>query len=96
MHQVLKELNRVTKDESLIIFIVGDRKRGKQITNGGDFFSEIWAPSYILEREYSGTSSQVFDKLNKTKRKEQIVVWEKEEGEVLKYGKEFHTEQQNL
>ena len=96
MHRVLKELNRVTKDESLVIFIVGDRKRGKQITNGGDFFSEIWAPSYILEREYSGTSSQVFDKLNKTKRKEQIVVWEKEEGEVLKYGKEFHTEQQNL
>ena len=92
VHQVIKELNRVTKDESLIIFIVGDRKRGKEIINGGDFFAEIWTPSYILEREYRGTSSQVFDKLNKTKRKEQIVVWEKEEGAVLKYGKEFRTE----
>ena len=92
MKQVLKELDRITKDNSLIIFVVGDRKRGKKIINGGDFFSNIWEPSYILEREYNGTSSQVFDKLNKTKRKEQIVVWEKEQGKVLKYDKRFCTD----
>lgn len=93
MRQTLKEINRITKDDSLIIFIVGDRKRGKTITNGGDFFSKIWEPSYILERSYKGSSSQVFDKLNKTQRKEQIVVWEKVNGEVVKYGKEFQTNQ---
>ena len=91
MSLVLKEIDRVTKDDSLIVFIVGDRKRGKKITNGGEFFADIWSPSYILEREYSGTSSQVFDKLNKTKRKEQIVVWEKKDGKVIKYDKRFST-----
>ena len=91
MAEVLKVIDKITKDDSIIVFVVGDRKRGKNITNGGDFFSEIWEPSYILEREYKGSSSQVFDKLNKTKRKEQIVVWEKVNGEVVKYGKEFYT-----
>ena len=87
MQLVLRELNRVTKDDSLIVFVVGDRKRGKNIVNGGQFFSEIWEPSYILEREYKGTASQVFDELNNTKRKEQVVVWEKVDGQVIKYDK---------
>ena len=91
MREVLLLIDKVTKDNSLIVFVVGDRKRGKKIINGGQFFAEIWEPSYILERKYVGSSSQVFDKLNKTKRKEQIVVWEKINGEVVKYDKEFHT-----
>ena len=85
MIKVLDELDKVTKDDSLIVFVVGDRKRGKEIINGGDFFSSLWNPSYVVQREYSGTSSQVFDVLNKTKRKEQVVVWEKHAGEIYKY-----------
>ena len=72
MQLVLRELNRVTKDDSLIVFVVGDRKRGKNIVNGGQFFSEIWEPSYILEREYKGTASQVFDELNNTKERNKL------------------------
>lgn len=89
MSAVLRELDKVTKNDSLIVFVVGDRKRGKHIVRGGDFFADLWSPSYVLEREYSGTSSQVFDTLNKTKRKEQIVVWEKHSGEIYKYEKNF-------
>lgn len=42
---------------------------------------------------YPDYKNKVFDKLNKTQRKEQIVVWEKVNGEVVKYGKEFQTNQ---
>jgi len=31
----------------------------------------------VLERKYTNSSSQIFDRLNQTKRKEQIVLWEK-------------------
>lgn len=86
MTTVLSELNKVLKDTSLSIFVVGDKKLRGKIVNGGDFFAEIQTPSYIVERSYSGTSSQVFDVLNKTERKEQIVVWDKVEGELQKYG----------
>lgn len=85
MSFVLKEMNRITKDNSIIVFVVGDKKTKTGIINGGDFFTDIWKPSYVEERHYSGSSSKVFDSLNKTNRKEQIVVWEKKNGEIMYY-----------
>lgn len=85
MKQVLDEIDIVTSDNALIVFVVGDKKVGKEVINGGDFFNSIKQASYILEREYTGSSSQVFDVLNNTKRKEQIVVWDKKDGKVIKY-----------
>lgn len=79
MRKVLNEIIKVTKDNAQIIFVVGDKKIGKEIINGGDFFSNLLhhKPNQIIERNYTGTSSQVFDKLNRTERKEQIVIWDK-------------------
>lgn len=79
MNQVLNEILRVTKDNALIIFVVGDKKIGGEIINGGEFFSTMLhhQPTKIIERTYSGSASQVFDVLNKTQRKEQIVIWDK-------------------
>lgn len=88
MQQVMTELDKVTSDDAIIIFVVGDKKIGKNIINGGEFFNNIKEASYIEERSYSGSSSQVFDTLNKTNRKEQIVVWNKKKGKVIKYGRE--------
>lgn len=85
MELVLHEMDRITKDNSIIVFVVGDKKTKNEIINGGEFFSNIWKASYIEERHYSGSSSKIFDSLNKTKRKEQIVVWEKKDGEVIYY-----------
>ncbi|MBQ2872368.1 DNA adenine methylase [bacterium] len=85
MTMVLSELDKVTTDDALIIFVVGDKKIKSQVINGGEFFNNIKKASYISERRYSGTSSQVFDTLNKTDRKEQIVVWDKHNGEVIIY-----------
>lgn len=81
MKVVLKEIEKVSKKGAMIIFVVGDKKMKDGIViNGGEFFSNIsdWKPTYILEREYSGTTSQIWDKINKTQRKEQIVVWIKD------------------
>lgn len=82
MKMVLRELEKVTTDEAVIIFVVGDKKVKNQLINGGKFFADLHdrKPTYIVERTYTGTSSQVFDKLNKTNRKEQIVVWDKARG----------------
>lgn len=85
MTTVLNEIDKVTKENSLIIFVVGDKKIKNKIINGGEFFNEIKPSSYTVERQYSGSSSQIFDVLNKTARKEQIVVWEKHKGEIVKY-----------
>lgn len=85
MAKVLSELNTVMKDTSLSIFVVGDKKLNGKIVNGGDFFADIQPASYIAERSYSKTSSKVFDVLNKTDRKEQIVVWDKVKGELINY-----------
>jgi len=77
MSQVLTELRRVVKPEGLVIFVVGDKKIHGQVINGGDFFIELTDMTHLqtVERSYSGTSSKVFDEINKTERKEQIVVW---------------------
>ncbi len=79
MRTSLTEIVKVTKDDGLIIFVVGDKKISGTIINGGEYFSNLLhhEPNQILEREYTNSSSQVFDKLNNTKRKEQIVIWDK-------------------
>ncbi len=79
MKEVFNELLRVTKKNGLIIFVVGDKKIKDKVINGGDFFSGLLKhrPNTVIERSYTGSSSQIFDKLNKTDRKEQIVIWDK-------------------
>lgn len=82
MISVLNQIDIVTKDDALIIFVVGDKKAKDGIIDGGEFFASLRdsTPTYIAERVYSGSQSQIFDTLNKTNRKEQIVVWHKAEG----------------
>lgn len=79
MKLCFEEIKKVTTDDAVIIFVVGDKKKGSKVINGGDFFSEIIPerPSYITERSYTGTASNIWDKINKTNRKEQIIVWDK-------------------
>ena len=79
MKKVFTELNRVCKKGATIIFVVGDKKVHSKVVNGGEFFKKIcpFKNCKIVEREYTGTSSQIFDKLNGTKRKEQIIIWTK-------------------
>ncbi len=79
MTNVLKELYTVCKDGAQVIFVVGDKKVKGKVINGAEFFNNIspFKRTEIIEREYTGTSSQVFDKLNKTNRKEQIIIWTK-------------------
>ena len=79
MTVVLNELYKVCKVGAQVIFVVGDKKVKGKIINGADFFNKItpFKNTEIIEREYTGTSSQVFDKLNKTNRKEQIIIWTK-------------------
>ena len=78
MKAVLREIRKVIKTGGQVIFVVGDKKmKDGTVINGGEFFSNLsdWKPSYVVEREYTGTTSQVWDRINNTKRKEQIVVW---------------------
>jgi len=79
MIKCFNEIKKVTTDEAIIIFVVGNKKRGSELINGGEFFKQIIPenPEYIIEREYSGTASKIWDKINKTERKEQIIVWDK-------------------
>ena len=78
MQSALSAIDRVVHDESLIIFVVGDRLVRRKLTRGSDFFSEIapWKDPYIAEREYTNTASGLWDTINSTKRKEQILVWD--------------------
>lgn len=79
MRLVLQQLYKVLKPKGKVIFVVGDKKIHGKVIKGADFLNEIspFEKSKIIERTYTGTSSQVFDKLNKTERKEQIIIWEK-------------------
>ena len=79
MRRVLDELDRVAKDDAIIIFVVGDKKISGNVINGGEFFIKIsrYRPTYVVEREYTGTASGIWDAVNKTNRKEQIIVWDK-------------------
>ena len=77
---VLAEMKRIVKPGGLVIFVVGDKKVHGNVINGGEFFRELTSMTHLksIERTYSGTSSKVFDEINKTQRKEQIVVWRNE------------------
>lgn len=79
MKQCFEEIKKVTDDKAIIVFVVGDKKRGNTIINGGAFFTKLLdeKPTYIIERKYTGTASNIWDKINKTNRKEQIIVWDK-------------------
>lgn len=79
MIDVLNNLYKVVKPSGYVIFVVGDKKAKGGIINGGDFFNEISPFEHVqtIERSYSGTSSKVFDEINKTNRKEQVIIWQK-------------------
>lgn len=79
MTKCLDEIDKVTADDAIIIFVVGDKKVGNKVISGGDFFSSIseHKPVKVLEREYTKTASKIWDSINKTNRKEQIIVWDK-------------------
>ncbi len=78
MTKALQAIDQVLHDESLVIFVVGDRMVRKKLIRGSDFFAEIvpWNDPYIVEREYTKTASGLWDKINITKRKEQVIVWD--------------------
>ncbi len=78
MVNALHAIDEVLHDHSLVIFVVGDRKVHKKLIRGADFFSEIapWRDPYVIEREYTKTPSMVWDKINTTERKEQVIVWD--------------------
>lgn len=80
MKIVLSELRKIVKNNGLVIFVVGDKKTQDGVINGGEFFSSLtdWKPTAVIEREYTGSSSQIWDKINQTVRKEQIVMWANE------------------
>lgn len=79
MSKVLDELYAVMKEKGKVLFVVGDKKVHGKLISGADFFNDLTPFKVVktMERSYTGSSSQVFDKLNKTQRKEQIVIWEK-------------------
>lgn len=79
MKKVFEEMEKVAKDDALIIFVVGDKKVKDRVISGGEFFLKIskYKPTYVIEREYTGTASKIWDSINKTRRKEHVVVWDK-------------------
>ncbi len=82
MKEALSALDTVLHDESLVIFVVGDRKVHGRYIRGSDFFKEIapWDNPYVVEREYTKTASRIWDKINTTNRKEQVIVWDLGQG----------------
>jgi hypothetical protein len=79
MKNALTSLYDVLKPDGQVIFVVGDKKIHGEIINGATFFNKISPFKHMdtIERSYSGTSSKVFDEINKTDRKEQIIIWQK-------------------
>lgn len=82
MTSALKAIDRVLKDNALVILVVGDRMVHRKLIRGSDFFTKIapWNNPYIVEREYTNTPSSLWDHVNDTKRKEQVIVWNLENG----------------
>jgi hypothetical protein len=78
MREVLHALDQVVHDKSIIIFVVGNRIVHGKMIRGSDFFSKIapWAEPYVVEREYTKTASGLWDRINATQRKEQVMVWD--------------------
>ena len=79
MKTVLEKLYNVLKPGGQVIFVVGDKKIHGRLINGAEYFQAIspFNKFSIVERSYTGTSSKVFDAINKTNRKEQIIIWTK-------------------
>lgn len=79
MRKCFHEILEVTKGNAIIIFVVGDKKVGNKIINGGEFFSQIFEvkPNVVIQRTYNGTASKIWDSINKTERKEQIIIWDR-------------------
>ena len=79
MKVVMLEIMNVLKPGGKAIFVVGDKKTKDGVINGGEFFTGLvdWKPDYVKQRGYTGSSSQIWDNVNKTKRKEQVIVWTK-------------------
>jgi SAM-dependent methyltransferase len=79
MSLVMEQLDRVLVPGGRVIFVVGDKKVHGKVIQGEAFFDEIspWKKISSIERSYKGTSSAVFDNINKTDRKEQVLVWQK-------------------
>ena len=78
MATALRAIDRVVKDDALIIFVVGDRMVHRRLIKGSEFFARIapWHDPYIVERSYTDTPSSIWDKINRTQRKEQVIVWD--------------------
>lgn len=79
MKEVLVNLYKIMKKGGQVIFVVGDKKVHGKVINGASFFEKLspFKIVEVIERTYSSTSSKVFDTLNSTTRKEQIIIWEK-------------------
>ncbi|MHA2187299.1 MAG: DNA methyltransferase [Candidatus Thorarchaeota archaeon] len=78
MSIALDAIDKIVHDKALIIFVVGDRMVRRRLVKGAEFFSDIapWKSPYIIERAYTGTASGIWDKINKTQRKEQVLIWD--------------------
>ncbi|MBE0525703.1 MAG: DNA adenine methylase [Candidatus Thorarchaeota archaeon] len=61
MMEALQAIDQVLHDESLVIFVVGDRLVRKKFIRGAEFFDNIspWKDPYIVEREYTKTASSI-------------------------------------
>jgi len=77
MRDAMLAIDTVVHDKSIIIFVVGNRMVHRRLVRGSDFFSDIapWANPYVVEREYTKTASGLWDSINATRRKEQVIVW---------------------
>ena len=78
MTEALKAIDRVVKEDAIIVFVVGDRMVHRELIRGSEFFTEIapWNKPYTVERSYTNTPSKMWDKINNTQRKEQVIVWD--------------------
>jgi 16S rRNA G966 N2-methylase RsmD len=78
MIAALRSIDKVLKDNALVILIVGDRMVHQELIKGFEFFTNIapWKNPYVVERGYTNTPSGLWDKVNTTNRKEQVIVWD--------------------
>ncbi len=74
----LEAIDRALVDDGLVVLVVGDRKVNGRLIKGAEFLAEIapWENPYVVERSYSSTASSIWDKINKTHRKEQVIIWD--------------------
>jgi 16S rRNA G966 N2-methylase RsmD len=82
MQEALNAIDRVIHDRSMIVFVVGDRMVHRKMIRGSEFFSHIapWKQPSVIERQYTKTASELWDRINVTSRKEQVIVWDLAKG----------------